>query len=206
MRNIAAKIQSVDDALYYARKRVPRGLMDVFEAGSGAGVTARRNEEAFQSIEFLPRSATFHPSRNLQTTVLGHEISMPVLLSSVGALRAGHVDGDLGVTRAAGAANTIQIVSGVGTTAIHEIAAEAQGPIFQQLYFVGDRDMTAGVIERAKAAGVAALVVIADSAAPNPGLDIPASRRARIPRGVNLREAIRFAPQFLGQLTSFATA
>jgi len=200
VRNIAAKIQSVDDALYYARKRVPRSLMDVFEAGSGAGVTARRNEEAFRSIEFLPRSAIFHPSRNLQTTVLGHEISMPVLLSSVGALRAGHVDGDLGVTRAAGAANTIQIVSGVGTTAIHEIAAEAQGPIFQQLYFVGDRDMTAGVIERAKAAGVAALVVIADSAAPNPGLDIPASRRARIPRGVNLREAIRFAPQLVSKI------
>ena len=37
------------------------------------------------------------------TTVLGHSISMPVLVSPVGGLRLAHRDGELGAARAAGA-------------------------------------------------------------------------------------------------------
>ncbi|WP_249870840.1 alpha-hydroxy acid oxidase [Oceanobacillus saliphilus] len=200
MKNIPAKIQSVNDALYYARKRVPRGIMNFYEGGSGAGVTARRNEEAFTEIEFLPRAATFNRTKKISTTVLGHEISMPVMLSSVGALRAGHVDGERAATRAAGTAGTIQIVSGVSTTSIEDIMAEATGPVFQQLYFIKDRDMTVRIIERAKAAGVHALVLIADSAAPNPPFEIPPNRRASPPMGVNFKEVMKFAPQLFTKI------
>jgi hypothetical protein len=36
MKNIESKILSVKDAKYFAKKRVPKGIFQMFEAGSGS--------------------------------------------------------------------------------------------------------------------------------------------------------------------------
>jgi len=194
---IATRIQSVADAHYFARQRVPEGIFQMFEAGSGSNVTMRENVRAFEDVLFRPRTAVFHPSRDLRTTVLGHEISMPAIVSSVGFLKIGHPDGEAGVARAAGAAGTIQFVSGVTNTPIEEIMAAATGPVFYQLYYIGGRDASAPIIERVKTAGVSGLVLIADT----PTIARPRDRlypeRRSVPAGVTLRDAIGFAPQAL---------
>ena len=87
--------------------------------------------------------------------MLGHEISMPVIVSSVGFLNTGHPDGEAGVARAAGAAGTIQFLSGVTNTPVEDVIAAATGPVFYQLYYIGGREASAPIIERAKAAGAA---------------------------------------------------
>ena len=51
----------------------------------------------------------WYPERDLRTTICGHEISMPVGLSSCGQLAIGHRDGECGVARAAGAANDADV-------------------------------------------------------------------------------------------------
>lgn len=61
MKNIASKILSVNDARYFAMKRVPRGIFQMFEAGSGSNVTAEDNVKAFEAVRFRPRNAVFHP-------------------------------------------------------------------------------------------------------------------------------------------------
>jgi hypothetical protein len=61
----------------------------MFEAGSGSNVTMRENRRAFEEVLFRPRAAVFHREREIGTTVLGHEISMPAIVSSVGFLKAG---------------------------------------------------------------------------------------------------------------------
>ena len=192
-----SKIQSVEDARLLAKKRLPRGIFQMFEAGSGSNVTAERNVEVFEEVMFRPRGAVFHSERELATTVLGHRISMPAIVSSVGFLKAGHPDGEAGVTRAAGAAGTIQFVSGVTTTPIEEIMANASGPIFYQLYYVGGRDASAPIIERVKAAGVSGLVLTVDTPTIARPKDLPYTQRASVPTGVSLKEAIKFAPQAL---------
>jgi FMN-dependent dehydrogenase len=80
-------------------------------------VTMRENRRAFAEVMFRPRAAVFHQERYLRTTVLGHEIAMPVIVSSV-FLSIGHPDGEAGVARGAGAAGTILFVSGVTNTLI----------------------------------------------------------------------------------------
>ena len=40
---IASRIQSVADAHYFAQQRVPAGIFQMFEAGSGSNVTMREN-------------------------------------------------------------------------------------------------------------------------------------------------------------------
>jgi isopentenyl diphosphate isomerase/L-lactate dehydrogenase-like FMN-dependent dehydrogenase len=194
---VASRIQSVADARYFAERRVPAGIFQMFEAGSGSNVTMRENRRAFEEVLFRPRVAVFHRERELRTTVLGHQISMPVIVSSVGFLKTGHQDGEAGVARAAGAAGTIQFVSGVTNTPIEEIMAAATGPVFYQLYYIGGRDASASIIERAKAAGVSGLVLIADTPTTARPRDRLYPERRSLPTAVTLREAVRFAPQAL---------
>ncbi len=192
-----AKIHSFEDARILAHKRVPKGVMQKFRGSSGAGVTTRRNQEALEQIEFLPHAAVFNARPELSTTILGHPVTMPLYVSSVGGLRAGHIGGELAVARSAGRAGTIQMVSGVTSTPIEEITAAASGPVFQQLYYFDDRgDITAAAIERCKAAGVAALVLLGDS--PTYGIpEIPYPERSFAPAAMTPRDAVRFLPQML---------
>jgi len=197
MSKIVSRIQSVEDARLLAERRLPKGIYQMFEAGSGSNVTMQRNEEVFREVLFRPRGAVFHPERDLSTTVLGHRISMPAIVSSVGFLKTGHRDGEAGVARAAGAAGTIQFVSGVTSTPIEEITAAATGPVFYQLYYIGGRDASAPIIERVKAAGVQGLVLTVDTPTVARPRDLPYTERAGVPQGVTLRDAIRFLPQLV---------
>ena len=197
MSKNVSRIQSVEDARLLAKRRVPKGIYQMFEAGSGSNVTMQRNTEVFQEVLFRPRGAVFHPERDLSTTVLGHRISMPAIVSSVGFLKTGHRDGEAGVARAAGAAGTIQFVSGVTSTPIEEIMAAATGPVFYQLYYVGGREASAPIIQRAKAAGVKGLVLTVDTPTIARPRDLPYTERAGVPLGVTLRDAIRFLPQLV---------
>jgi isopentenyl diphosphate isomerase/L-lactate dehydrogenase-like FMN-dependent dehydrogenase len=196
---IASRIQSVADARYLAARRVPKGIFQMFESGDGPRLTWHRNTQVFQEVMFRPRVAVFHPKREMRTTLLGHEISMPVILSSVGFLAAGHKDGEAGVARASGAAGTIQFVSGVSSTPIEMIMAAASGPVFYQLYYVGGREASAPVIERVKRAGVSALVLTVDMPTPGEGPEIPYRDRGVVPPGTNLPEAIGFTLQAMAR-------
>jgi pre-mycofactocin synthase len=196
---VAARIESVLDAYYFAERRIPKGIFQMFEAGSGSNVTMRENRRAFEEVMFRPRAAVFHRERDLSTTVLGHEISMPVIVSSVGYLGIGHQDGEAGVARAAGGAGTIQFLSGVTNTPVEDVIAAATGPVFYQLYYIGGREASGQIIERAKAAGAAGLVIIADTAAIARPRERVYPERASVPMAVSPREALRFAPQVLAK-------
>ncbi|MDP8908961.1 MAG: alpha-hydroxy-acid oxidizing protein [Chloroflexota bacterium] len=195
----AAKIESVADARDLAARRLPKGIFQMFEAGSGSNATMDENTQAFRDIMFRPRAAVFTEQRDLRTTVLGHELSMPAIVSSVGFLAVGHRDGEAGVARAAGDAGTIQFVSGVTNTPIEEIMAAASGPVFYQLYYIGGREASAPIIERVKRAGVSGLVLTVDTATVARPRDRHYSERAAVPTAINLREALRFAPQALAK-------
>ena len=169
----------------------------MFEAGSGSNATMAENEQAFRDVMFRPRGAVSLPQRDLSTTVLGHELAMPAIVSSVGFLQTGHRDGEAGVARAAGDAGTIQFVSGVTNTPIEEIMAAASGPVLYQLYYIGGREASAPIIDRVKAAGVAGLVLTVDTPTIARPRDLPYRERRSVPTGLNLREAMRFAPQAL---------
>ena len=136
----------------------------------------------------------FHPRRDLRTTVLGHEISMPVIIAPTGNVRILHPDGEPGVARAAGAAGTIQCVSTFTGYPIEAITAAATGPVFFQLYFVGGRANAEANIERAQRAGCRALVITVDSAA-RPRAKYGVRDRAYLPQSIDARSALRFLPQ-----------
>jgi pre-mycofactocin synthase len=195
VRDVASSIQSVEDARYFAQRRLPTALFQRFESGSGTNATMRGNLNAFEELMFRPRGGIFVPHRELRTTVLGHQISMPVIAAPVGLLGLARRGGEVAVARAAGAAGTIQCVSGAAFTPIEEIMAAATGPVFFQLYFYGKREASIPVIERVERAGCAALILNIDSAAQHSTFERHYRDRRNLPAGTGIRDAIGFAPQ-----------
>lgn len=129
----AANITSVEDARHLAERRVPKLIADYMRAGTGTRRTLKANTEAFGEVTFRPRAAVRNPVRDLTTTVLGQEISMPVMIAPTGGGRLVHPEGERAGARAAGGAGTIQWVTTFSGTTIEEITADATGPIFSAL-------------------------------------------------------------------------
>jgi isopentenyl diphosphate isomerase/L-lactate dehydrogenase-like FMN-dependent dehydrogenase len=160
---VARRIHSTEDARHYMHRRLPAFLAQRYEGGSAKGMTLQANVAAFDDVWLMSRSGRAVPSVNLATTVLGTDLSMPVILGPTGGLRAGHWDGECSAARAAGAAGTAFVVSSSTGTPLEEIAEAATGPIFYQLHYMFGRDQSESMIERAKSAGCAGLVLTIDS-------------------------------------------
>ena len=106
------------------------------------------------------------PAPDLRTTVLGTDVSMPLLLSPVGFTRMMDPAGDVAAAGAAGAAGTIVTLSSMSGHTIAEVGAAATGPAWFQLYFLGGRPGAEQLVDRAQRAGYRALVVTLDTPVP----------------------------------------
>jgi isopentenyl diphosphate isomerase/L-lactate dehydrogenase-like FMN-dependent dehydrogenase len=196
LRDVANEIRTVDDARYLAMRRLPPSLVNQIEGGSGLGTTLDANLAAFAQLEFNPRAAMSFPTRDLSTTVLGHAISMPLMLAPTANVRFYHPDGEPGLARAAGAAGTIACISSLTGYPIEEVVAASRHPVFFQIYYIGGRANVETMIERAKRAGVQALILTVDSAAWYMR-ERTARDRLQGPTLWNWRAFARFAPQVL---------
>jgi pre-mycofactocin synthase len=94
--------ESVAVAQRRAKKRLPKGVYGALIAGSEKGLTVDDNTAAFDELGFAPRVAGLSKDRQLATTVMGQQVSMPVLISPTG-VQAVHPDGEVAVARAAAA-------------------------------------------------------------------------------------------------------
>jgi isopentenyl diphosphate isomerase/L-lactate dehydrogenase-like FMN-dependent dehydrogenase len=156
---------NLEDFRSAARRRLPRTAFDVIDAGAADELTLRRNRSAFDRIVLRPRPLGATESRDLATDVCGQRISLPVLLDPCGYARLAHREGELAVARAAGDAATVYVLSTVSSYPLEQVAAEARGPLWYQLYPPADRGDRARLIARAKDAGFGALCVTIDGAA-----------------------------------------
>jgi len=164
----ASRIGTVADARRLARRRVPGPVWDYLEGGAGAETTLRANVDAFEDVQFRPRVAGIQgtPAPDLTTSVLGTEVSMPLLLSPVGFTRMMDPAGDVAAAGAAGAAGTIVTLSSLSGHTIAEVATATTGSAWFQLYFLGGRSGVEQLVHRAKLAGYKALVVTVDTPVP----------------------------------------
>lgn len=187
----SAWFESVAEAQRRARRRLPASVYAALHAGSEKGVTLRDNVDAFEAIRFAPRTAGLAAKRSLATTVLGQQIELPVLISPTG-VQAVDPHGEVAVARAAAARGTAMGLSSFASKPVEEVLA-ANPKTLLQLYWIGGRDGVARRVERARAAGVAGLILTLDwSFSHSRDWGSP-----HIPDRYTLRELIRLAPQGL---------
>ena len=121
-----------------AKKRLPKSVYGALVAGTEKGDTVDDNTAAFSELGFIPHVAGLPEKRDQATTVMGQEISLPVLMSPTG-VQAVHPDGEVAVARAAAARGTAVGLSCFASKPIEEVAA-ANPKTFFQTYWVGSRE------------------------------------------------------------------
>jgi heme/flavin dehydrogenase (mycofactocin system) len=187
MRN--AWFETVAVAQRRAKKHLPKSVYGALVAGAEQGLTVRDNVAAFSELGFAPHVAGLPATREMATTVMGQQISMPVIISPTG-VQAVHPDGEVAVARAAAARGTAMGLSSFASKPIEEVVA-ANSQTFFQMYWVGDRDTMAARMERARAAGAVGLIATLDWSF-SFGRDWGSPK---IPERMTLREMIRLAPE-----------
>ena len=95
-------METVAEAQRQAQRRLPPSVYSALLAGNEQGVSYRDNTDAFAELGLAPCVADLSSTRELSTTVMGQEISMPVMISPTG-VQAVHPDGELAIGRAAAA-------------------------------------------------------------------------------------------------------
>jgi isopentenyl diphosphate isomerase/L-lactate dehydrogenase-like FMN-dependent dehydrogenase len=154
---------NVRDYERLAEERLDAGAFAYYAGGAGDEWTLRENEAAFRRWVLRPRVLVDVGSVTTETTVLGTEISMPILVAPTAFHRLAHPDGELATARAAAAAGTIMCLSTLATAGAAEVAEAAPGaPRWYQLYWHPDRGITRAVVEEAADAGFAAIVLTVD--------------------------------------------
>ncbi|MGP0030935.1 MAG: alpha-hydroxy acid oxidase [Acidimicrobiales bacterium] len=161
------RIRSVEDARNLAHRRVPAPVENYVEGGAGVECSLSANRSAVRTAQFLPRlGVTTASPPDLTTSVLGTEVSMPVLLSPVGFTRMMHTKGDVAGAAAAGAAGTIFTLSSMSGHSMEEVRSAATMPVWFQLYFLGGRQGAEQLVARARQQKFAAIVVTMDTQVP----------------------------------------
>jgi L-lactate dehydrogenase (cytochrome) len=152
--------ETVAEAQRRAKRRLPRSVYLAVLAGAEAGVTMNDNVRAFSELWFRPHVAGLPAVRELATTVMGHEVSLPVLISPTG-VQAVHPDGEVAVARAAAGAGTAMGLSSFASKPVEEVGKATDKLLFQ-CYWAGSRDDILARAQRARTAGATGLIVTLD--------------------------------------------
>ncbi len=155
-------ITHIEDLRVLAEKRVPRMFYDYADSGSWTESTYRANESDFQKIKFRQRVAVNMEGRSTASTMVGQAVAMPVAIAPTGLTGMQHADGEILAARAARKFGVPFTLSTMSICSIEDVAQHAGEGFWFQLYVMKDRAFIERLIDRAKAANCAALVLTLD--------------------------------------------
>lgn len=134
--------------------------------GSEGEFTLRRNRQAFDWVELIPKGVVDFNSVDTALELLGTPMAYPILAAPTAGHAELHRDGELATHQGAtAAANTPMIVSNNASFPMDKIAAAAKGPLWFQLYPRQDLNATRALLDAALAAGSKAVVMTVDQQA-----------------------------------------
>lgn len=151
-----------DDYEAWARANLNKPTYDFVAGGAGSELTLRENRDAYDRFRLVPRVLRDVSSVSASVEIFGSSLSAPLYVSPIGMQRLLHEAAEMATARAAKAAG---IGMGVGTasTVVMEDLAAVGGPLWFQLYWRRDREITRDLVERAAAAGYDAIALTVDT-------------------------------------------
>uniref|UniRef100_A0A0D6R570 (S)-2-hydroxy-acid oxidase n=1 Tax=Araucaria cunninghamii TaxID=56994 RepID=A0A0D6R570_ARACU len=157
------EIVNVSEYEAVAKQKLPKMVFDYYASGAEDQWTLHENRNAFERIRFRPRILIDVTNVDMNTTVLGFKISMPIMIAPTAMQRMAHPEGELATARAASAAGTIMTLSSWATSSVEEVASTGPGIRFFQLYVYKDRHVVAQLVRRAERAGFKAIALTVDT-------------------------------------------
>ena len=161
-RDLSAAL-NIADLREVARRSVPGFAFEYVEGGAEDEATLGRNREVFATLRFLPPTLIDTEGRSLATELLGAPCSAPLAIAPTGLNGMLHPDGDIALARAAAAAGIPYTLSTVSTTLLEDVARQAGGRLWMQLYVMRNRAIAENIMHRAAASGYEALLFTSDA-------------------------------------------
>lgn len=155
----------VDTLPERAARAVHPAVWSYLQSGSYGEVSVAEATLAWREVRFRTRVLGGVGSADLATTLLGSPVSSPIGVAPTAMQRAIHPHGERAMVAGAEAAGSLCVVSSNAGTRWDELGATS--PWWLQAYLPTDREQMRPVLERALAAGAAAVVLTADT--PFPG-------------------------------------
>ena len=188
---VVARAASIDDLRSMARRRMPRFAFDFVDGGAENESNLRKNRQAFEDIELLPRYLIDVSAPTTETEFFGKSYSVPFGMAPVAFLNMAWPGADMMLARLAAEKRMPYVISTASSTALEDIAEVADGNAWFQIYVSQDENITDQLLRRAKGAGCEVLVVTVDVAQPGKrdrdirnGLQIPFKLTPRILAGL----------------------
>jgi 4-hydroxymandelate oxidase len=146
-----------------AREILPEAVHRYLRQGARTGVSAAEATTAWDRFRFQPGVLRDVTDVEVGTTLLGSPVRSPVGVAPTTMQRAVHTDGEVATARAAAEAGAVMVLSSNAGSTFEEVAATGV-TWWLQLYVPADRQLCRPVLDRAVAAGAAAVVLTVDTA------------------------------------------
>ncbi|NKC31553.1 alpha-hydroxy acid oxidase [Falsiroseomonas selenitidurans] len=154
---------TLDDYEAAARQRLDPRIWAYLAGGGADEVTLAANRAAFAGLRLTGRVLRDLRQAHTRLALFGQAMDHPILLAPVAFHRLVHPDGERATAFGAAAIRATLVVSTQSSTAVEEVAAAGQGPLWFQLYIQHDRPFTEALLRRAEAAGCQAIVLTVDA-------------------------------------------
>jgi (S)-mandelate dehydrogenase len=158
-----ARALNIADLRAVARRRVPHFVFEYVEGGAEDEASLRCNRTSFEALRLVPQTLVDTSSRHLRTEILGRPAAAPLIIGPTGLNGMLHADGDIGLARAAAHLGIPFTLSTMSTTRLEDVAKQAGGRLWMQLYVMKNRAVAEDIMTRAAAAGYEALVFTTDA-------------------------------------------
>lgn len=158
----AFPLTSVAEYRLLAKKRLPKPLFEFIDGGAFNETTTKSNREDYQRIQFRKRILKDVAHISTNTTVLGQQLSQPLILAPVGYAGMYARRGEVQAARAAEKAGVPFSLSTVSICSIDEVRKATTAPFWYQLYMLKDRGLVKELLTRAQAADCPVLLLTVD--------------------------------------------
>jgi 4-hydroxymandelate oxidase len=146
-----------------AYAKLPRSAYHYTALGAEGEFTVRRNREAFEWVDLVPKAVAEGGAIQTATELLGTKMAFPIMVAPTAGQAQLHPDGELAMHQGATAAlNTPMMISFNASFTLDNIAAAATGPLWYQLYPRETTQENQEAVERAQQAGCRAVVMTVD--------------------------------------------
>src|SRR5690606_34524634 len=170
-----------------ARQRLPRLVFEYLDGGAEDELSLQANRQGFEDWRLQPRLLRDVSQRSQAVSWWERELPSPMAVAPIGLAGVFWPKADIALAQAAAAAGLPYILSTASNSSIEDVADQAGGDLWFQLYVI-NRSIADGLVRRALAAGDRTLVLTVD-------VDVGGKRERDLLNG--LPEPFRLTPREL---------
>ncbi len=150
------------EARAMARRRLPRGIFEYIDRGTEAETALSRNRAALDAFTLVPRVLTGSPP-DPAVVLFGRRLPLPLIIAPTAFAGLVRHRGDILLARAARSAGVPFSVATESVVSVEDVAHEAGGALWFQLYMWQGQENWQRLLDRVLACGIDTLLFTVDT-------------------------------------------